>query len=368
MKRVLFVSKPVVPPWHDGSKNFVRDVASNLSRVRPVVMTTAGAPSIASRVDAEPVYREAGGFAPGLMQNARVAWRLFRGTPHDIWHFVFAPSPRTTKVANMAIDSRRSRGWTGCVVQTIASTPKVVDPKLLFGDVSVAMSEHTRKRFVDAGVDAKRILTIAPCAEAPTAATREEERAIREAYALGDAPIVLFPGDYEVSSGAETVARAARAIVDAHPTAKIVFACRPKTPRAEGAKKKIELLLAKEGVAEATRHVGELPSLAPLLSMSKVIVFPVDDLYGKVDLPLVLLEALALGVPLVLASGGPLDEIRAARYVAPKDHAALAAEVAALLKSPGDLPAKARARYLQAYRPGVVAHAYDDLYEAIYRG
>ncbi|MGH7285664.1 MAG: glycosyltransferase, partial [Polyangiaceae bacterium] len=137
------------------------------------------------------------------------------------------------------------------------------------------------------------------------------------------------------------------------------------TSRAASAKKKIVALLENEKVAEYTRHVGEVASLAPLLSISKVVAFPVDDLYGKVDLPLVLLEALALGIPLVLARGGPLEEIQAARYVPPKDAAALATEISQLLESPGDLPHKARSRYLQAYRPGVIAAAYDDLYDAL---
>ncbi len=365
MKRVLFVSKPIAPPWHDGSKNFVRDVASHLSRTQAVVMTPPGPSPFNDRVEIEPIYRESGGFAPGLSANARVAWRLFRGPPHDIWHFVFAPSSRTTRIAKMAASSRRSRGWTGNIVQTIASTPKKFDKALLFGDVAVTMSEHTRGKFLAAGVDPQRILTIAPCAEAPTAATRDEERALRSELDLGDSPIVLYPGDYETSSGAETVARAIRALVTIHPNVKIVFACRPKTSRAARAKAKLVELLENEKIAEYTRHVGELESLAPLLSISKVVAFPVDDLYGKVDLPLVLLEALALGIPMVLARGGPLEEIHAARYVPPKDHAALAGEISQLLESPGDLPHKARSRYLQAYRPGVIAAAYDDLYEAL---
>ncbi|HEX7665292.1 MAG TPA: glycosyltransferase [Polyangiaceae bacterium] len=365
MKKVLFVSKPIVPPWHDGSKNFVRDVASHLMRTNAVVMSVPGAGKVGDRVVTEPVYREGGTFAPGLVANARVAWRLFTGEPHDLWHFVFAPSPRTTKIAKMAIERRRKKGWNGKVVQSIASAPKVFDASLLFGDVAVTMSEHTRQKFLAAGVDAKKILTIPPCAPAPTAATRDEERALRKQLDLGDGPIVTFPGDYEVSTGAETVANAARAILAAKPNARIVFACRPKTPKSKEAQAKIVGILEASGVAAAVRHVGELPSLAPLLSISKAILFPVDDLYGKVDLPLVLLEALALGVPLVLAKGGPLEEIEAARYVEPANAEALAAAAIALLDNPGDLPSKSRVRYMQMYRPVIVARHFDDLYAAL---
>ncbi|MDH4281277.1 MAG: hypothetical protein OEV36_01370 [Myxococcales bacterium] len=38
MAQVLYVSKPVAPPWNDSSKNLVRDVAGHLRRHRPIVM------------------------------------------------------------------------------------------------------------------------------------------------------------------------------------------------------------------------------------------------------------------------------------------------------------------------------------------
>jgi len=68
--RVLFVSKPIVPPWNDGSKNLVRDVARHLTRASATVLTTEGAPSLGDRVAMEAIYTTPGRFAPGLAQNA----------------------------------------------------------------------------------------------------------------------------------------------------------------------------------------------------------------------------------------------------------------------------------------------------------
>jgi phosphatidylinositol alpha-1,6-mannosyltransferase len=365
VKRVLFVSKPIVPPWHDGSKNFVRDIASHLVRAHAVVMATEGAPSIGARVEIEPVYRASGSFSPGLSANARVASRLMFGAPHDIWHFVFAPNRVSSTVAKIAIRSRRMRGWKGKVVQTIASAPRVCDPEFLFGDVVITMSEHTKKRYLVEGAEPELLRVIPPCAPPTARATKEAQLAFRVEHGLGDSRVVVFPGDYEVSSGAEVVARAIPTILAKNPDAKFVFACRPKTVASADAKTKIMGILAEQNVAEYTRHVGELDGMATLLSLASVLAFPVDDLYGKVDLPLVLLEALALGVPLVLARGGPLEEIRAARFVPPRDAGALAQTVNALLDSPAELPDQERALYLGRFRPGIVAATYDDLYDQI---
>ena len=82
--RVLFVSKPIVPPYHDGTKCLVRDVATHVTRVAPVVMSAPGVEPL-ERVDGAEVemvaaYRGAGSFAPALTDNLRAAtWLAARG-------------------------------------------------------------------------------------------------------------------------------------------------------------------------------------------------------------------------------------------------------------------------------------------------
>lgn len=365
MARVLFISKPIAPPWHDGSKNLVRDVAANLKRAEPTVLTTPGAPSIGPRVKMEPIYRDSGGFAPGLLANARVMERLLKGDPHDIWNFFFAPNMASSTAARVAKAARRTMGWKGMVVQTVASAPREFRgvSSLIFGNRVVALSEWTRASLIGAGLSAKDISVIPPCAAPPREVRAEERALLRKELEVGDAPLVLYPGDYETSHGAETVARALPLVLRAVPEARFVFACRPKTKEAESARQEILDLLGKDAIY--TRHVGELKDITALLAEAKVIAFPVDDLYGKVDLPLVLLEALALKIPLVLARGGPLEALSSARFVEPGDHVALAAKVISLLQGTGvrDMIEAGRKLYDTKFSPPVVAAAYDELYD-----
>jgi len=369
LPRVLFVSKPVVPPWHDGSKNLVRDVASHLTRALPTVLTTPGAAPLGPRVTAEPVYRSSGRFAPGLMANARVLARLSTGDPHDLWHFVFAPNRASSSAARIARGVRRGLGWKGKIVQTIASAPRQFDGVggLLFGDVVVALSEWTLGRLVGAGVASSRVRVIPPCAAAPEAPSAESIRALRARYELGDAKLIVYPGDYEISRGAATFAESLKSIAREVPGARFVFACREKTPRAGEARKDIIKRLEAAGLTPRVRHVGEIDDLPALLATSSVIAFPVDDLYGKVDVPMVLLEALALGVPLVLASEGPLESITSASFVSPGDEAGLAAAVERIVVGDGAVAraqvARGRELYDTRFVPRAVAARYDDLYE-----
>ena|GEM_PF-269090 len=403
--RVLFVSKPLVPPWNDGSKNLTRDIAANLVRARPTVMTTLEdrfqvdassrrsarsgpeqpasalrtAPEpptkrsrqiesgLGSRVNVEPVYRDTGRFAPAATANARVALRLLFGDPLDTWHFVFAPNPLSSSVALLAKVARQTVGWRGKVVQTVASAPRSLHgaSRLVFGDIVVALSEHTRGRLLAAGVAANVLRVIPPCARAPKKLSDDESKLVRARYGIGNGPVVLYPGDYEVSRGAETVAAAAPAITRALPQATIVFACRKKTKAAADAQKRVERDLDRYGVSSKVYHLGEVSSMHDLLSLASVVAFPVDDLYGKVDLPLVLLEAMALGVPIVVARGGPLEALRFAPMVDPGNTHALAERVIELVANQDaalTVGREGKRMYNTYYTPEVVARAYDDLY------
>ncbi len=366
----------MTPPWNDGSKNLVRDVASHLETATATVLSTSDQGiDLAPGVKVEAVYRDAGRFAPGLAANARVAARLVTGDPHDVWHFVFAPNPRSSSVARVARRVRRAMGWKGAVVQTVASAPRsfAEAPKWLFGDVVVALSEHTAKRLRDAGADAARLRVVPPCALAPRARSDAEKAEIRARLGLGAGQVVLYPGDYEVSRGASTVAAAAPHVLHALPDATIVFACRKKTPLAEGAEREVQRLIAKAGedVARRTLHLGEVKDMADLLAVATLVVFPVDDLYGKVDLPLVLLEAMALGVPIVVAEGGPLESLAFAPRVRAGDGQGLADVVLPLLwedDARAVLGQAGRAAYEATYTPFAVARAYDRIYAELVSG
>ena len=160
MREVLFVSKPVHPPWNDSSKNLVRDLATGLRRSRPIVMTRRGAPPPMDGVSTTAVYgAAAGGFSPALADNARVLGRLLFGARPSLWHFFFAPNRMSSRAGRFARTVRRVP-----VVHTVCSAPRRDVPleAVLFADRTVVLSRRTERRFLEAGVPADRLARIAP--------------------------------------------------------------------------------------------------------------------------------------------------------------------------------------------------------------
>ena len=358
--RVLFVSKPVVPPFDDGSKCLVRDVAGALKIAEPTVMVSPGAPPLGPRVRRENVYGVAQRFSPSPATLALN--RLLFGDPLDLWHFVFAPNTASSSGAKLAIRARRSRGWPGKVVQTVASRPKSFDGarSLIFGDRVVALSEWTRGKLLQAGVPDSVVRVIPPCVREP--APRHTPSEVRAALEVGDGPLIVYPGDLHVSSGAATVALAVGEVLRAVPGARFVFACRDKGR--DVASYEAGLREALRGLEEYVRIAGRVDDMHGLLAAADVVAFPVDDLYGKVDLPIVLLESMALGTPLVLASGGPLDELPG-EHVPPDDPAALAEALVRLCRDEAareSLAGVGRETWRARHTPEVVGAQHDALY------
>jgi phosphatidylinositol alpha-1,6-mannosyltransferase len=101
-----------------------------------------------------------------------------------------------------------------------------------------------------------------------------------------------------------------------------------------------------------------------LLAATDIVIFPVDDLWGKVDQPIVLLEALALGIPCAVLDLGPLCDIEGALKIPTIDVGAWLDSVERL-NSPSaraEVIAEGRAAASRVYASGVVARAYEAIY------
>lgn len=368
MVDVLLVSKPIVPPWHDSSKNLVRDLAMHMHRHTPIVLSQPGVRLDMPRARVEPIYaRTSSGFSPALRDNARVLRRLLIGSSREFWHFFFAPNPRTSTVARLAARARRAR-----TLQTVCSAPhsSAELSTVLFADRIVVLSEHTRRRFVAAGIDASRLRLIRPAVTALTPVPAERVAETRRRLGLPvAAPLIVYAGDLEFGRGAQlalsSLADAPRAL-----DAQLVMACRAKTARA---RERAEALRAEAdalGIASRVSWFGETPSIHELLGVADLVTLPADTLYAKMDLPLVVMEAMALGRAVIVGRGTSAEELAegGGALAVATERAAVSAATAGLLEDAARraaLGATARAFVLREYDARRMTEAYEVLYDEL---
>ncbi len=353
---VLFVSKPVAPPWNDSSKNLVRDLAGALRSVRGVTLCRRGTGGPGRAV--YPRATEGGGFAPGLRDQVAVLGAL-AVSREPLWHFFFAPNPRTSSVGRWAARARGRR-----TVHTVCSAPAADADleRVLFADRTVVLSDATERRFLDAGVPAERLRKIPPAVpKLPAVDPRSAARLRADLEVPTDVPLAIYAGDLEVGGGAER----SLATLRHHPSAVLLMACRAKTPAAAAEEARLRDGLGPE--AARVRWIGETNRILDLVGAADLLLLPSDSLYAKMDYPLVVLEAMAMGVPALVCEGTPAAELAGGGVEAarPDDAAVLASQ---LLSNPDRLSVLGRAGMDAAERnhsPQAMARAYEAVYEEL---
>ena len=355
---VLLVTKPLVPPWTDGAKNLARDLVTHATgrhRFRCLVPWGAEPPGPAST--GERIYAAPGAYSPALADGLRVLARLCLPDRVPLYHFFFAPNPRTNRVAAAVLGVKRRR-----VVHTVVSRP--TGTVRWFADVHVALSEATARALRAAGAPDVRVIRPGiPWAAPPSP---EERAAGRAAFELPrDARVVLFAGDLVPGGGADVLADAVLRV----PDVLAVFACRPKGQGHEARRKALA-----ERLGSRARFLGEVDDMGRLVAAADVHCLAATDLHAKMDLPMVVLESLRAAVPVVVAAAPPLSELggeaEGVIQVAPDDPVALAAALRALFDVPDRRWALGEAGWrhvIRAFDAARMAHEYETLYDELLR-
>lgn len=325
ISNVFMVTKPMAPPWDDSSKKLARDIALHAGNTAFRVMSTPGHSFSARHITAEPVYASSGEYAPGLGQNLRVLLRLLRKDfDIDVYHFFFAPNPVTSRILKWLMKSKRGR-----TVHTVCSEPKSYAgvKALIFADRVVALSEDTREKLSAAGVP--DVIYIPPGIDLAETTKVEGMNPYTPLKKEGEFS-VLFAGDYEYSGAHMTVIRSLGRLFVQCPQAKVYFACRRKTSAAAALELSAREEVEKSGFGARVQFLEEVSSMMDLIRTMDLCVFPAASLYRKMDVPLVLIEALANGVPLVVSDLPPLKmlgEAGAAEVIPAQDPEAFARAV-----------------------------------------
>jgi glycosyltransferase involved in cell wall biosynthesis len=224
----------------------------------------------------------------------------------------------------------------------------------------VAVSESNRTRMIELeGIPAEKVLVL-PTAYIPHRVTEPTD--IRAELGLApDARIIGVVATLRVEKALEVMISAVAQVIQRFPDAHLVIA--GDGPQRES----LEAQVASMGLTGHVHFLGERRDVTPLLQTVDVGALS-SDWEG---MPLFVLECMATGTPVVATNVGGLPEIvehdRTGLLVPPRDPAALAAGISALLADPerGRLLAATAAERLHDFTIDTVALRFADLYEQL---
>jgi glycosyltransferase involved in cell wall biosynthesis len=375
---VAVLSRAVGPPWADGSINTHVAWARALPDIEfRWFASSAWEPT-------EPNFRASGSGATdnswGRAQKLRFASWLAR-TRADLFHLVFYPQPATLRLLRPMLAVKRRP-----LVQTVqaAFAPSTEVAPLIVSRHIVAASARIA-RDLEAAVPGLDVTVVYPAVDlslVSTAAVDESSRAdvLRGVGVAEGRRAVLYAGNWSerlgVMEALEVFAAVARDVDDID----LVVANRLSLRGAQAdeedrVRAEFEARVAELGIGSRVQIVGLVPDFRRVVAASTALLFPALDLReGKLDLPLVVLEALALGVPVGLYDIAPLDEFpfAAAGAVAPiGDRQSLARSLLVLLadrEAHGAAAAAGRAMAIERFDPASRASLLRGVYERAISG
>ena len=301
MKNILLATRPLVPPWDEASKNFAYFLAKSLATHHVSILTTpVWLSDLPANVTQIPCYsKNELDFSEKLrlLRNLRALRSKF-----DITHYLFTPTRKNISLINYF--SRPTRGKT---IQTVATLredlygPKQLK-KLLFADRIIVYSDYSKERLEKLGFT--NVTRIYPGIDLDLYRPQAKDtEALAHLTLTPDDFVVMYPGEYTRLGATDMLTAWLSGYFQKHPESsmKFVFACRVKHDDDQLKKNEITKRFEKAGIISHIRFTDTYTDMPTLYNLADVIVFPINDMRGKFDVPLVIIEAYACGKPVILS-------------------------------------------------------------------
>jgi glycosyltransferase involved in cell wall biosynthesis len=310
MKKVLLATRPITPPWDEASKNFAYFLGKTVAGHELTLLTTKGVTlkELPSSAKEEPVY-DSSSFDFHAKCDLFTYLHSHRDS-FDVTHYLFTPTTFNTGIIRaLTLPTKGKTIQTVATLRTDLYGPKVLK-QILFADHITVYTDATKAKLTALGFT--NVDRIYPGIDLDLYQPRQKSAKVLETYNLNpDDFLVVYPGEY-------TRLGATDYLVDSlirHFTAPIsepfvfLFACRIKNEADRVKREEVRERFRQAGCLDHVRFEENhaTTNMAEIYNTADCVAFPVGDLRGKFDVPLIIIEAYASGKPVILSD---LDAFR----------------------------------------------------------
>jgi glycosyltransferase involved in cell wall biosynthesis len=293
-----------VPPWDEASKNFAYFLGKTVAGHELTLLGTrdASLPELPETAHLAPVYRSA---HFGIREKADL-FRYLRAKRNtfDITHYLFTPTR-----LNIGVIRALARPTRGKTIQTVATlrtdlySPTTLR-RLLFADQITVYTDATKAKLQSMGL--ANVERIYPGIDLDRYQPRPKNQSVLDTYHLSaDDFLVVYPGEYTRLGATdylvETLIRHFTGAV-AEPFV-FLFACRIKNEADRVKREEVRERFREAGCLDRIRFdEGDATAdMSAVYNTADIVAFPVGDLRGKFDVPLIIIEAYASAKPVILS-------------------------------------------------------------------
>lgn len=309
-KKILLVTRPIAPPWDEGSKNFAYYLAKNLTSFEINLMTKGILPELSDNVHQHPIYTTSEIRDFNFSQKLRALLFQFKTKGQfDINHYFFTPTKLNSFLIKYFLKSQKTK-----TVQTVASLRDDLwssddIKKLMFADLIITYSDYAKNKLNSLGF--QNVKRVYPGIDLDKYHYQEKSlKLMQEKNISKDDFVINFSGEYVRLGAIDLIVDSFIEISKIIPTAKLSLAVRIKNEKDAQKKEEVMEKIKKNNLLEKVSFFDDGKCYMPeVYNLCDISLFPVQNMHGKFDIPLAVIEAMACEKPVIFSDLEILKEL-----------------------------------------------------------
>lgn len=302
-KKILFVTRPLAPPWDEASKNFAYDLACNILEHEITILVDEFIDDAPEYITQQKIY-SSNNYT--FLQKIRSIFYLLRhAKEYDAVHLLYTAAKLNSWIMRLILPKKVR------VIQTIATVrddlykPHALK-KMYFGDILVTYSQWAQNKLEK--LDFENVAQIYPGIDLTKFTTHAEDHHLIDEWNIALNEIVItYPGEYTRLGATDTIIDAFIEIWKDPKNDHIKYLCACRIKNEADLHKKAQVIkkITKAGHRKKVIFTDTFSDMNAIYNLSDIIIFPVENMHGKFDVPLAMIEPYACKKP-VIASDLPL--------------------------------------------------------------
>lgn len=304
LKKILFVSRPITPPWDEASKNFAynlaKEVSINSNNTEIHLMTTHTPLGLPENIVQDEIYKYSEKDFRFSDKLRSLFFQFLFKNSFDIKHYFFTPTKNNSWIIKNILRGKSK------TIQTIATLREdLFDDNeikaMMFGDAIVTYSDYAKVKLESLGFT--NVSRIYPGIDLSDYQPREKnEEELKKATFSKDNFIINFTGEYIRLGAMDTVIESFIQVAKEIPLAKLSLAVRVKNEKDAQKKEEVIKKLQKEHILDRVSfHDSGIYKMSDIYNLCDISIFPVGNMRGKFDIPLAVIEAMACAKPIIIS-------------------------------------------------------------------
>ena len=312
MKRILLLTRPICPPWDEGSKDFAYTLAKYAGDFEIHLLTCAenGGSTSPWRSNLQNVVCHDIYSSPKWDFGQKVRAYIFLikeflikgGKKYNILHSFFTPTKLNVFALKLCLRNKKMK-----TIQTLATLRDDLYnaeklKKIIHADLIVTYSDYAKEKLREIGFsDTKRIypgIDLNIFSPAP-----KKPELMKKFETSEDDFVINYTGEYVRLGDMDDIVSVFSDLARGNKNFKLHLAVRVKNQ--EDAKKKQEVRerFEKEKILDRVAFIDDGSYIMEdIFNLCDISIFPARTMAGKFDIPLAVIEAMACGKPVIASN------------------------------------------------------------------